>query len=62
MKTKTSKDFKLCKSDKRVLARMIDSEQANHWKHMMINAQVAFNNAKLAKFKERSNTNQGEAQ
>ena len=58
MKTRTGKDFKLCKSDKRILARMIDKDQAGHWKSMMIDAQVAFNQAKLAKFKERSNTNQ----
>ena len=57
---KTSKDFKLSKQDKRILARILDSESYGHWKKMLIDAQVSFNKAKLAKIRERSNTNQGE--
>lgn len=35
-------------------------EGRGHWKKMMIDAEVAEKNAKLAKLKERPKTNQGE--
>ena len=56
---KTSKDFRLSKADKRVLA-MMPEEKRSHWKKMMIDAQVSYNRAKLAKVRDRSNNNQGE--
>jgi hypothetical protein len=57
---KTNKDFKLSKSTKRMLTHL-HGEKYNHWKKMMIDAEVSESRAKLAKVKERSNTNQGEA-
>ena len=59
MKT-TNKDFKLSKSSKRALA-LLDGAKHNHWRKMLIDAEVSESRAKLAKQKERSNTNQGEA-
>ena len=56
---KTSKDFNLSKSSKRMLALM-DGEKRNHWKKMMIEAEVAEKNAKFAKLKERNTGNLGE--
>ena len=56
----TNKDFKLSKESKRMLTRL-HGDKYNHWKKMMIDAEVSETKAKLAKFKERSNTNQGEA-
>ena len=55
---KTSKDFNLSKSSKRMLALM-DGEKRNHWKKMMIDAEVAEKRAKLAKLSS-PKSNQGE--
>jgi hypothetical protein len=56
---KTSKDFNLSKSSKRMLALM-DGEKRNHWKKMMIQAEVAEKNAKFAKIRERNTGDLGE--
>ena len=48
---KTNKDFRLSKTSKRMLASM-PSEKRGHWKGMMIQAEVAEKNAKLAKVRE----------
>ena len=55
----TNKDFKLSKSTKRTLA-LLSGDKQSHWKRMMIDAEEAEKKAKLAKYKERSTTNQGE--
>jgi hypothetical protein len=57
---KTNKDFNLSKSAKRRLATM-STEKASLWKPLFIESEVAEKHAKMAKIKERSNTNQGEA-
>lgn len=49
---RTNKDFKLSKSTKRTLSFMLDPHKRGHWKGMMIQAEVAEKNAKLAKIKE----------
>ena len=49
MRVRTDKNFKLSKSVKRVLATMTNSEQRNEYKNSMIDAEVAFAKAKLAK-------------
>jgi hypothetical protein len=56
----TNKDFKLSKSTKRTLA-LLSGEKQHHWKRMMISAEEAEKKAKMAKYKERNTTNQGEA-
>ena len=56
---KPNKDFKLSKSAKRLLATKT-GEQKGLWKSLYIQAEIAEKQAKLAKIKERSNTNQGE--
>ena len=56
----TNKDFRLSKSTKRTLA-LLSGEKQSHWKKMMIDAEEAEKKAKLAKYKERSTTNQGES-
>jgi hypothetical protein len=56
----TNKDFKLSKESKRMLTHLHGAKY-NHWKKMMIDAEVNESKAKLSKIKERSNTNQGEA-
>jgi hypothetical protein len=48
---KTNKDFNLSKSSKRMLASMPTSKRG-HWKSMLIQAEVAEKNAKLAKVRE----------
>ena len=48
---KTNKDFRLSKTSKRMLASM-PSEKRGHWKGMLIQAEVAEKNAKLAKVRE----------
>jgi hypothetical protein len=48
---KTNKDFKLSKSTKRILSSMY-GESRGHWKKMMIAAEIAEKNAKLAKIRE----------
>ena len=52
-------DFKLSKSAKRLLATKT-GEQKGLWKSLYIQSELAEKQAKLAKIKERSNTNQGE--
>jgi hypothetical protein len=56
---KTKSDFKLSKSSKRSLA-LVHGEKFKHWRKMLIDAEASEARAKLAKNKERSNTNQGE--
>ena len=56
---KPNKDFKLSKSAKRLLATKT-GEQKGLWKSLYIQSELAEKQAKLAKIKERSNTNQGE--
>jgi hypothetical protein len=48
---KTNKDFNLSKSSKRALA-ILPTTQRGHWKGMLIQAEVAEKNAKLAKVRE----------
>ena len=48
---KPNKDFKLSKSAKRRLA-MMTSEQKSLWKPLMIQSELAFKVAKLAKVRE----------
>jgi hypothetical protein len=47
----TNKDFKLSKETKRILAGL-PKDKRGHWKKMMIQAEVAEKNAKLAKIRE----------
>jgi hypothetical protein len=47
----TNKDFKLSKETKRILSSLPTSKRG-HWKGMMIQAEVAEKNAKLAKVRE----------
>jgi hypothetical protein len=54
---KTNKDFKLSKESKRMLAHL-HGDKYNHWKKLMVDAEVSEARAKLSKVKER-NTNQG---
>ena len=56
---KTNKDFRLSKESKRMLAGL-HGEKYNHWKKLMVDAEMSEIRAKLSKVKERSNTNQGE--
>jgi len=56
---KTNKDFRLSKESKRMLANL-HGEKYNHWKKLMVDAEMSEIRAKLSKVKERSNTNQGE--
>lgn len=57
---KTNKDFCLSKSSKRMLA-ILPTEQRSHWKHMMIDAEVAEKKAKAAKLSGmKSQSNQGD--
>jgi len=48
---KTNKDFNLSKESKRILATLSTSKRG-HWKGMMIQAEIAEKNAKLAKIRE----------
>jgi hypothetical protein len=47
----TNKDFKLSKSTKRILSSL-PIDKRGHWKKMMIQAEVAEKNAKMAKIRE----------
>jgi hypothetical protein len=47
----TNKDFKLSKETKRILSSLPTSKRG-HWKKMMIQAEVAEKNAKMAKIRE----------
>ena len=49
MRVRTDKNFKLSKSVKRVLATMVDKQARSDYKNLMIDAEVAFAKAKLAK-------------
>lgn len=49
---RTNKDFRLSKSDKTMLALMDKQSRRIEMKHFMIEAQVAYNKAKAARFKE----------
>jgi hypothetical protein len=49
MRVRTDKNFKLSKSAKRVMATMPNAEKRNDYKNLMIDAEVAFAKAKLAK-------------
>jgi hypothetical protein len=48
---KTNETFKLSKSSKRALA-VLSTEKRGHWRKMLIQAEVAEKNAKLAKVRE----------
>jgi hypothetical protein len=48
---KPHKDFRLSKTSKRALA-VLPSSQRGHWKGMLIQAEIAEKNAKLAKVRE----------
>ena len=53
MRVKTTKDFRLPKQMKTIIALTKGTnEHRNAWKNMYIKAQVAYNKAKAAKFKE----------
>lgn len=47
----TNKDFRLSKETKRILSNL-RGEKRSHWKKMMIQAEVAEKNAKMAKIRE----------
>lgn len=49
MRVKTDKNFKLSKSAKRIMATMPDTQKRGDFKNLMIDAEVAFAKAKLAK-------------
>ena len=48
---KTNKDFNLSKESKRILSSL-PTEKRGHWKNMMIQAEVAEKQAKMAKIRE----------
>ena len=52
---KTNGTFKLSKSTKRIMATMVDANDRNHYKRMMIDAEVAEIKAKLAKISKSKN-------
>jgi hypothetical protein len=52
---KTNGTFKLSKSAKRMMATMANSNDRNHYKRMMIDAEVAEIKAKLAKISKPKN-------
>ena len=56
---KPNEDFRLSKSAKRLLATKT-GEQKGLWKKLYIESEMAEKQAKFAKLKERSTTNQGE--
>jgi hypothetical protein len=55
MMVKTNGTFKLSKSTKRMMATMANSNDRNHYKRMMIDAEVAEIKAKLAKISKPKN-------
>ena len=55
MKVKTNGTFKLSKSTKRIMATMANSNNRNHYKGMMIDAEVAEIKAKMAKISKPKN-------
>jgi hypothetical protein len=52
---KTNGTFKLSKSTKRMMATMVNADDRNHYKRMMIDAEVAEIKAKLAKISKPKN-------
>jgi len=52
---KTNGTFKLSKSTKRIMATMVNDDNRNHYKRMMIDAEVAEIKAKLAKISKPKN-------
>ena len=53
MKVKTNKDFRLSKQAKTIIALTQGTdEHRNGWKKLFIEAQVAYDKAKTARFKE----------
>ena len=52
---KTNGTFKLSKSTKRIMASMANSNDRNHYKRMMIDAEVAEIKAKMAKISKPKN-------
>jgi hypothetical protein len=46
---KPNKDFRLSKSTKRILATFIDPHKRGEWKRLMISAEIAEKQAKMAK-------------
>jgi hypothetical protein len=52
---KTNGTFKLSKSTKRMMATMVNDGDRNHYKRMMIDAEVAEIKAKLAKISKPKN-------
>jgi len=55
MMVKTNGTFKLSKSTKRIMATMANASDRNHYKRMMIDAEVAEIKAKLAKISKPKN-------
>jgi hypothetical protein len=52
---KTNGTFKLSKSTKRIMATMVNVNDRNHYKRMMIDAEVAEIKAKMAKISKSKN-------
>jgi hypothetical protein len=52
---KTNGTFKLSKSTKRMMATMVNADNRNHYKRMMIDAEVAEIKAKMAKISKPKN-------
>jgi hypothetical protein len=52
---KTNGTFKLSKSSKRMMATMVNADDRNHYKRMMIDAEVAEIKAKMAKISKPKN-------
>ena len=52
---KTNGTFKLSKSSKRMMATMVNASDRNHYKNMMIEAEVAEIKAKMAKISKPKN-------
>jgi len=46
---KPNKDFKLSKTTKRMLANFTDKNQRGEWKRLMISAEIAEKQARMAK-------------
>ena len=54
---KTDKNFRLSKTTKRILCSIVDSSERNEFKRMMIQAQLAGENARRESQKSRKNKN-----
>jgi hypothetical protein len=52
---KTNGTFKLSKTSKRMMATMVNADDRNHYKRMMIDAEVAEIKAKMAKISKPKN-------